>query len=199
MKPSPARSLDEAIAALQASRQQLRTHMLPPAEPAHDDSKPGSWPRSWRLLWRRGRFALRRWPAAMLAQEALSEAWHRHPWRPAAQLLSQEVRGIALPGLKRHPIASVVAAAALGAAIALARPWRWPSVAAHLRPLPRRTGAWVLRLLTASPFQALLLDALTWARRQPTEPPAPNPAQGPSEDASQGGGSQGPVLTPNRP
>jgi hypothetical protein len=90
--------------------------------------------------------------------------------------------------IRRHPVAVVALAAGLGAAIVAGRPWRWPVVAARMRPMPGHVGRWALRQLTSPSVQAALLSLLVVLRRpehpEPTEQPErpqPTPAPQPRQ------------------
>lgn len=185
--PPQSTALSEALARLETSRSRLRQQMIPPP-PAR--LPPGSpLPTRLRALWRHLRRKAGGWPIAGFAAAALGEWWHHHPWRPAGELLVDEIRASALPCLRRHPLATVAAAATLGAALVVSRPWRWPGVADRVRPMPRRLGRWLARQLSQAPIQATLLSMLMVFIKPPAAPgdtpvsggePAPEAVRQPS-------------------
>jgi hypothetical protein len=91
---------------------------------------------------------------------AVADWWRLHPWRPVGELMASEWRQSGLPLLRRYPLASVTAACAFGALLAVARPWRWPVVAAQIRPAPRRAACWLLLQLRQPPIQTALVGLL---------------------------------------
>lgn len=177
--------MSEALARLDLSRSRLRQEMIPPP-PAR--LPPGSpLPTRLRALWRHWRRKAGGWPVAGVAAAALGEWWHHHPWRPAGELLVDEVQASALPWLRRHPVATVAVAATLGAALVVSRPWRWPGVAERVRPMPRRLGRWLIRQVGQAPVQATLLSMLMLLVKpaaQAAAGDAPAPGSAPPSDAA---------------
>lgn len=144
---------DRALSRIEASRAVLRRTLVPEADPP---DAAGAAPRRLRALLR---YVRRRWAHSILAGaavEGLQQWWLRHPWRPPAEAAIGEIERTAGPVLRRHPLAAVALAAALGAVVAATRPWRWPLVAAHLTPLPRRAGRWLTSRLAEPAVQAWL-------------------------------------------
>lgn len=169
---SPARA--EALARIERSRARLRLEMIPPPPAGPPMGSP--LPRRLRALWRHLRRRASGWPITGFAMAALGEWWHRQPWRPAGEMLVDEIQASALPWVRRHPVATVAAAAALGAAVVASRPWRWPGVAQRVRPVPRQLSRWLLRQFSQAPVQATLLNMLMlWLKPatpgHPGEPP----------------------------
>ena len=159
---------ERALARLEASRVVLRRTLVP--EPELPDSA-GAAPRRLHALLR---FVRRRWAHSILAGavvEGLQHWWMRHPWRPPAEAAFGELERTAGPVLRRHPLAAVAVAAALGAAVVVARPWRWPLVANHLAPLPRRAGHWLMTQLAQPAVQAWL-TGLALSLFDRTKPPS---------------------------
>jgi hypothetical protein len=175
----------EALARLEISRARLRQEMIPPP-PAR--LPPGSpLPTRLRALWRYLRRKAGGWPVAGFAAAALGEWWHHHPWRPAGELLVDEIQVSALPWLRRHPVVTVAAAATLGAALVVSRPWRWPGVAERVRPMPRRLGRWLIRQFSQAPVQATLLSILMLFVKpaaRAASGAAPAPGAGPAQEAA---------------
>jgi hypothetical protein len=183
--PEPGSRMARALAALDVSRAALRLAMLPP-EPdcdgdAHGHSGGGSGPgRRWPRAWCRLRRWVRRQPMAQLMADGAQAWWQQHPLHPVADLLAREWRGALLPAVRRHPVATVLAAAAGAATLVASRPWRWPAVRGELRPLPRRAGHWLMAQLGSAPVQAMIAGwlALTVAKAAPApaRPVAPQAA-----------------------
>jgi len=179
--PVPADTrLDLAVAALAASRLRLRNEMLPtrhdtPGTAGGTGSSP--WQHPWRLL--------RQWlgasaPAALLL-DGVARWWQRHPWRPAGETVVAELRASALPLIRRHPWATLGAAAAAGALLVAGRGRVWPVVVVQVRPLPSRLLHWLLAELRSAPAQAALASLLLVALRGrtgdgPADEPPPTPA-----------------------
>lgn len=155
--------MDQALARLDHTRAQLRQELLPPpeADAAPNGQSPGiAWPRRLRAAWRHWRRRLQRWPLAGSLLTAVQDSWLQHPWRPAAELLAQEARAVALPAVRRHPVAAVAIAAGLGMALVASRAWHVPLLAVSLRSTPRRLGRWLLRQFAQPPVQAGVLSLL---------------------------------------
>lgn len=192
-------SLDAAIAQLEASRQRLRGVMVPPpGDPLPSMQGQGLWQRG-RVLWRYLRqTSARRHPVLRLAAEAVQDWWLAHPLRQLAQTVALPVHDAAAPVVRRHPWSAVVLAAAGGAALAVARPWRWTMVRQQMRLARRRSVNWALALVGGPVGQALIATLLASAATmtaagRPSEPhdgaedpPAPaDPSQAPGMPAAQ--------------
>jgi hypothetical protein len=158
--PRPERSVDHALARLAASRTQLRQQLLP--APRHPDGRSaeggaGGMPRRLQAVWR---WARRRLggasPVLGMAVQAVQGWWQVHPWRSTGELVAQELHAGVTPLIRRHPLATMLAAASLGAALMIWKPWRWSPVRRQLRPLPRHAGRWLLRQLAQPSVQAML-------------------------------------------
>lgn len=163
-EPSP--RVRQALLTLQRSRQALHAELVPVVRseaPRHGRS--GAMARLW--WWR-----LRRWPAVQLVREALHPWWQRHPLQPLATGLAAGARTQLWPLLRRHPWLSVGLAAAFGAAVVAARPWRWAWVDRQLRRAPGAASGWLVRQLSAAPVQATLVSLAALLMR----PPAPSGA-----------------------
>ena len=83
--------------------------------------------------------------------EVISEWWSEHPLHASATLALTASRTAIVPLVRRHPAAVLGGAAAVGAAIIWARPWRWllrPALVAGVASqLAART---ITRMATAS-------------------------------------------------
>jgi len=109
-----------------------------------------------RALWRGLRRQWRGSPVAQMAMGAAQNWWQTHPWHRSGQLLVGELNTSVTPLLRRHPRTAMFVALGAGLALVAARPWRWPMVAAQMRPLPSRLGHWLFSQLTQAPGQAVL-------------------------------------------
>ncbi len=92
-------------------------------------------------------------PSAALLTALVRHWWRRHPWRQAGAMAMQAADALARPVAQTHPAALMAGAAAAGAVLVWARPWRllhgaWGPLSAGLLPalLPR-----LLRVLVPPP------------------------------------------------
>ena len=121
-------------------------------------------------------------PAAQLLLATMRAWWARHPLHAAGRLALQTADAAARPMAHKHPLTLLLVAAACGAALAWARPWRQLNarvVMAVLVPgvLPGLVPGLLSSLLplltpknAASPLWARLLGALL-----PSAAPTPRP------------------------
>lgn len=179
-----------ALLGLANSRLALRAVLVPPPALAPPQpASPGAWARLW---WRR----LRHWPAGRVAGELAQQWWHRHPWRPLGDTLIGETRGVVWPLVRRHPWLSVGAAAAAGACLVAAKPWRWGWVDRQVRRAPSALSTFVLAQLSSAPVQAGLAALLALMVRQHasgTADAAPGPAKPVAPPASDPPGGEPPM------
>lgn len=167
----------EALLGLTNSRLALRAVLVPAPAPARQQpAAPGAWARLW---WRR----LRHGSAGRVAGQLAQQWWHRHPWRPLGDTLIGETRGVVWPLVRRHPWLSVGAAAAAGACVVAAKPWRWGWVDRQVRRAPAVAATFLVAQLSSAPVQAAIaaLLALVAQRHasadagEPADPVAPPP------------------------
>lgn len=151
-----------ALLRLQQSRAQLRAAMLPPPDTAA--TGPGSaFPRRWRALWRAW---TRRGPLSGLSAVADSAAgalrgwWRSQPWHSTTEWAGRAVLGEAAPLVRRHPLLAVALGAGLGAAVVLAKPWRWQALTRRVRPMGGSLLRWTLAQLSQVPVQMALAGLL---------------------------------------
>jgi hypothetical protein len=100
---------------------------------------------------------LRDHPVVGVAVEMVNSWWTRHPLHPVASFAEDAVREHVAPVVRRHPLAVVAGAVAVGALVVWFRPWRW------LAGTARAAGSashWAVQLLGSLPI-ASLLAALT--------------------------------------
>ncbi|QBM29843.1 hypothetical protein [Hydrogenophaga pseudoflava] len=127
-----------------------------------------------RAAWRIARALARRW-------------WIRQPWHASVELVAGTLADEVKPVVRRHPWASLAAAAAVGGALVMARPWVVHSLRRQTRDLPHRVGRMLWQQLAQAPVQLALIGALTaWLKGRgqppppaPTPTPAPPPTDGP--------------------
>ncbi len=181
------RSVQEALAAMQASRTVLRAELIPVSEQTRHagNGKASAWERSWRR-WRR---IGSRWPMVAAAGEAAQHWWRSHPWHDTGSLVSEGFQQHAVPMVRRHPWAALGLAAGLGAVLVAARPWHWPLVGHQLQATPRRLGRWALQQLASAPMQAALASLL-WMAVQRTDAGTPNAASAEPAPADPAAGQQ---------
>lgn len=180
-----------ALLRLDASRTRLiqRLYPDPPkAAPPRPDGEAAAAPRLFASLltriernglvdgaWRMARAVARRW-------------WTRQPWHGSVELIGSTLAHEARPIVRRHPWASLAAAAALGGALAMARPWITRSVRQRAEPWHTQFGQMLWKQLSQTPVQLALAGAITaWltdlAQRPPHASPV-RPAGSPATDAA---------------
>jgi hypothetical protein len=145
-----------ALARLQASRARLSQQLLPPARAARAAGPRPGWTRRVRGWLKHLRHDLADQPVVMLALNAAQDWWDHNPWRATGETVADELHASLSPWVRRHPVAALSLAVGAGAAVAAAKPWRWPLVAEQWRPLPRRVGRWALALLAQVPLHTLV-------------------------------------------
>lgn len=114
-----------------------------------------------RAAWRTARALARRW-------------WTRQPWHASVELVAGTLADEVKPVVRRHPWASLAAAAAVGGALIMARPWVAHTLRHQTRDLPHRVGRMLWQQLAQAPVQMALMGALTaWLndRGQDQRPP----------------------------
>jgi hypothetical protein len=158
-----------ALERLESSRGRLRLAMLPPPPSASDSRPAGS--SSW--LQR-----LKGLPLVGLVVDALSGWWMQHPLRPMFSVAAQASGAVAKPLAQRHPVALVLAAGLVGAALAWARPWRWALKSALFAGLAPQLASRIASKLPIESWMTLLGTALSGAGRQ-AGAAAPSPHAGP--------------------
>lgn len=108
--------LRQALQELQAAQE--------PAAAAHS-GRPAWWE------------ALRAEPGTRVLLDTLAAWWAQQPWHKATAMLAESAKHLLRPMAQRNPVALVVGAATIGAALVLFKPWRWisvPTLAAGLLP-----------------------------------------------------------------
>jgi hypothetical protein len=199
--PSPSQRKALALQRLEASRSQLILQIYPQPTPKSKTTSetPGSGPSEavWKgvdglmsriqrnglatAVWRTARALSRRW-------------WNRQPWHSSVELITSTLAHEAQPIVRRHPWASLAAAAVAGAAVATALPWATRSIQTRVRPWRDNFGSMVWQQLAQAPVQMAITGALTaWlteisqrsqsatpASQQPSPPPTPHHAPTPS-------------------
>lgn len=144
-----------------------------------------------------------------LATTLALDWWRRNPWRPVGEVLAQEAGGHLLPVIRRHPVACVVGAATLGAALVTLVSWRWKNVSKPLLRAPVHIGGWLVSQLAQPALQtALLIKLMAWLQGTPAGTPAADgaPASGPetgpdtrTDTRPDAADAAPPDATPHRP
>ena len=153
-----------ALEALEHSRQRMRAALhevlaspkLAPGAAAGSDPPIGAAPR---------------WPAAQ-------------PLRQAAGMLAEAAHALAQPVARKHPLALVLGAAAMGGLLVVSRPWRWFITPALLAGLVPRLLVKVVGQLPRGSWLALLTALVPAPMASPVA--SARPAAGPRRDASAG-------------
>lgn len=178
----PEPSADNVLAAterLRQSRQRMRDQMLefnagsPPAQRAHRDAgTPGALLSTLAAL-----------PVLGPLIESAANWWANHPLRSVAELFTRPGTSTAKPLTERHPWAMVLGAAAVGAVLMWARPWRFALLrrALYTGVLPQVVTTLLSRVSTEG-----LLDLVHSALRRPDANPATPTAPG-QQSAGDGG------------
>jgi len=146
---------------LALSRQRLRHAMTESSMPASQAPGDGTSPPGpgWCA-------SLPQTPATRLLLDLGQAWWARQPLRLVVPLVAQAAQVVLAPTAQRHPVGLVLGAAAVGATLVLARPWRWLSVTALLaRFLPPLLSE--IARHTSALSQASFAAAPAAATRQP--------------------------------
>lgn len=96
---------------------------------------------------------LRDHPVVGVAAEMVNNWWTRHPLHPVASIAEGAVRDHVAPVVRRHPLAVVTGAFAVGALVVWFRPWRWLSGTARAAG---SASQFALKLLGSMPVASLL-------------------------------------------
>jgi hypothetical protein len=94
---------------------------------------------------------LRALPGVSLVAEVVGAWWARHPLRVAGTLAAVAATAALRPIAQRHPWGVLGGAFAVGALLALARPWRWSKAAVWSGLLPQLLLAGVRATPAARP------------------------------------------------
>lgn len=173
--------IERALARIESSRLRLCAALMP--QSADDTTAaPAGHGRKRRRL----RATLRRWfalaplrPLRPLLNPAWAAAqgwWQHHPWRGTGEALGHALSHELGPVVRRHPVLSVSVAAAAGAGLVAAQPWRWQPLATQAEIASRRalhsTLDWSWQQLSQPSVQMALGAALAaWAGQQAAETP----------------------------
>lgn len=179
----------EPLKRLMASRARLRAELIPARRfgaAGKPETTEGDLSGRVRALW--GLLVSRGPGRAVFTGAAglLRSWWVRQPWHATTELLGHAVAGEVSPWVRRHPVAAVTLGAFAGAAVAVARPWRWHVVGSQSRVMGRSLGRWTVGQLTQPPVQMALAAALaTWLeRRQSSSSYAQGPRSAMEPDAA---------------
>ncbi len=147
--------MNAASERVEASRARLLAAMVPPVRAAEPRaSASGGWQQ--RLL------------ALPLVGEVLASVrawWSHHPLRPVGHLAAEASGAAVAPIAQRHPMALVLGAAAIGASLAWARPWRWLFRSALFAGLLPQLASRVISSLPIESWMNLMGSGMDAARR----------------------------------
>ena len=129
---------------------------------------------------------LRSHPIVGTVVDAVTSWWANHPLHPAVSLGTSVVRDAIAPLARRHPLAVVTGAFAVGGALAYFRPWRWIAKPALFAGLASQI---VTRFITQIPLDSLLDAIGSFAG-----PHAPEGAAGNGRDTSAAAPSAAPPV-----
>ena len=150
---------------LTLSRERLRTAMAMAKVSAKPDHGPSVNTHVAGLL----SFLKTTLPNASLLIDALTQWWTHYTSQGNGQTAAGVVNDLIRPIAKRHPIALVLGALAVGGLLVGSRPWRWAFK-------PQLLAAWgpamVSGVLASGTLQAWILAAL---HKSPTPPPPDQP------------------------
>jgi len=153
---SPSDRAVSAVERLALSRERMRAAMLPPPRSAEHGISGGIGAMTSRLVDR-----IKAMPGAAVLMDAVESWWAQHPLRSVGDLAAEGARRFAAPIAERKPMTLVFGAVAVGALLALLKPWRWvlrPALLAGLVP------ALLVRVLREVPVDTLLRSATSFAR-----------------------------------
>jgi hypothetical protein len=123
---------------------------------------------------------LREHPVVGVAVEMANNWWTRHPLHPVASFAEGAVREHVAPVVRRHPLAVVSGAFAVGALVVWFRPWRLLSGTARAAGSASHV---LLKLLGSMPV-ASLLAAFTAAAKNRADDREEPPAHDAADDAA---------------
>ena len=154
------------------SRARLRAAMSPPPAPAA-----GIEPGPVRWLQR-----IKQVPMISLVLESFDAWWKNHPLHAAGQVAAQASNAVVQPVARRHPLALISIAGALGALLVWSRPWRWALRPALLAGLATQLASRVIANLPIESWMTLLGAVLS---KSPSSPAAGMPSSAPQSASSE--------------
>ncbi len=150
---------------LELSRARIRLELLDIAFPERNAP-----PRSSGLLddWKAtlGRL-LQNVPGASLITETIGDWWNQHPLHTAGELAQTASRELLQPLARRNPTGLVLGAAALGALVILARPWRWALRPALFVGLVPQLLSHAMRRMPLESWVGMATKMMAPSRRRP--------------------------------
>ena len=175
----------QALRRMEASRQRLIQRFSPKPSAGRPSAPPGTPPAPGAGTWVAALVArIERnglvWGSWRTVRAVSRRWWTRQPWHGSAELLAGTLAREARPLVRRHPWASLAAAAAIGAALVAARPLISRSLHQHARPWRDGLGRLVWAQLTQAPVQLALAGALAaWLNELSQRPKASGTAEEP--------------------
>lgn len=113
--------------------------------------------------------------------DAVHNWWSTHPLHAVGQMAGDAVEDLAVPWIRRYPLAVAGGALALGAIAARFRPWRWLGRPALFAGLTSQIAA---QLMTHAPLEFLLDTFTKFAKPRPASA-GPSTQAPPSEAAAE--------------
>jgi hypothetical protein len=152
--------LADAMLRLQRSRACLRSAMMPAPPRIHHARGAGATSRlmSWLTSGSIGQAVEPLFGGARLL---LLRWWSRHPWHSPVMMAKEAVQGEVTPLLRRHPVTSVVVAAALGAGLVASGVLHGGLVRGSLAGARRLARRWFIVQLSSPAMQTVVIGAIT--------------------------------------
>lgn len=146
--------MSAAIDRIEASRARLKLAMLPAAASAgRGNAHADSWLHKLTDL-----------PLVEAVIESVKSWWSQHPLRPVALVASEASNAVIAPVAQRNPLTLMLVAAAMGAGLVWARPWRWILGSALFAGLVPQLAS---RVASSLPIESWMSMAGAACSRQP--------------------------------
>jgi len=139
---------------------------------------------------------LRGHPIVGTVVDAVHAWWANHPLHPAVSLGTSVVRDAIAPLARRHPLAVVTGAFAVGGALAYFRPWRWIAKPALFAGLASQI---VTRFVMQVPLDSLLNALGSFAEPRPHDGAVGNGQDSSADAAPPAAAAPVPMPTEQRP
>lgn len=140
-----------AVERLTQSRERLRQAIHARVSPSKTNPHPPENAAAFSADWLSSVKAI---PGANLLLELVEDWWSKQPLHMAFSQLAQGASAALRPVSQKHPYALVIGAAAVGALLVLARPWRWVSTSTLVAGLVPALVAAAMKLMPDRPVAA---------------------------------------------